>query len=58
MEYIALDVEGLHLGIADFGALLIDRDIERAFNLQAGQVLACRYALIWPARTCLDSGVC
>jgi hypothetical protein len=36
MEFIALDVERLHLGIADFDALLIGRGIERAPNFQAG----------------------
>src|SRR5450432_932515 len=36
MECIALDVEGLHLGIADFDAFLVGRGIERALDLQAG----------------------
>jgi hypothetical protein len=36
MEFIAFDVERLHLGIADFDALLVGRDIERAFDFQTG----------------------
>jgi hypothetical protein len=36
MEFIALDVEGLHLGIADFDALCVGRGIERALNFEAG----------------------
>ena len=36
MEFIALDVERLHLGIADFDALFVGRGIERALNFQAG----------------------
>ena len=40
MERIALDVERLHLGIADFDALLVGRGIERALDFQAG--LGCR----------------
>ena len=36
MEFIALDVEGLHLGIADFDALLVDRGVECALDFQAG----------------------
>jgi hypothetical protein len=36
MECVALDVEGLHLGVADFDALLVGRGIERAFDFQTG----------------------
>src|SRR6266576_5230044 len=36
MECIALDVERLHLGIADFDAFLVGRAIERALDFQAG----------------------
>src|SRR5580658_4097128 len=36
MEFIALDVERLHLGIADFDALFVGRGIERALDFQAG----------------------
>jgi hypothetical protein len=36
MECIALDVERLHLGIADFDALFVGRGVERALNFQAG----------------------
>ena len=36
MECIALDVEGLHLSIADFDALFVGRGIERALDFQAG----------------------
>ena len=36
MECVALDVEGLHLGIADFDALLVGRGVERALDFQAG----------------------
>ena len=36
MEFIALDGERLHLGIADFDALFVGRGIERARNFQAG----------------------
>ena len=36
MEFIAFDVEGLHLGIADFDALLVGRGIERALDFQTG----------------------
>jgi hypothetical protein len=36
MERVALDVEGLHLGIADFDALLVGRGVERALDFQAG----------------------
>src|ERR1700680_980326 len=36
MECIALDVEGLHLGIADFDALFVGRGIERALDFYAG----------------------
>ena len=36
MEFIALDVEHLHLSIADFDALIVSRGIERALDFQAG----------------------
>jgi hypothetical protein len=36
MEFIALDVERFHLGIADFDALFVGRGIERALDFQAG----------------------
>ena len=36
MEWVALDVEGLDLGIADFDALLVGRGVERALDFQAG----------------------
>ena len=36
MECVALDVEGLHLGIADFDALLVGARVERAVDLQSG----------------------
>ena len=36
MECVALDVERLHLGIADLDALFVGRSIERALNFQAG----------------------
>src|SRR5712691_5830628 len=36
MECVALDVEGLHLGIADFDAFFIGRGIEGALDFQAG----------------------
>jgi hypothetical protein len=36
MERVALDVERLHLGIADFDALLVGCGIERALDFQAG----------------------
>src|SRR5258708_27868327 len=36
MEFIALDVERLHLGIGDFDALLVGRGIERTLDFQAG----------------------
>jgi len=36
MEFIALDVERLHRGIADFDALLVGGGIERALDFQAG----------------------
>src|ERR1700687_3864745 len=36
MEFIALYVERLHLGIADFDALFVGRGVERALNFQAG----------------------
>ena len=36
MELIAGDVEGLHLGIADFDALLVAARIEGALDVQAG----------------------
>jgi hypothetical protein len=36
MERVALDVEGLHLGIADFDALFVGRGVERALDFQAG----------------------
>jgi hypothetical protein len=39
MECIALDVEGLHLGIADLDALLVGRGIERALDFQAALVV-------------------
>jgi hypothetical protein len=41
MECVALDVERLHLGIADFDALFVGRGIERALNFQAGFGLRC-----------------
>jgi hypothetical protein len=34
MECVALDVERLHLGIADFDTPLVGGGIERAFDLQ------------------------
>jgi len=36
MECVALDVERLHLGIADFDTLFVGGGVERAFDLQAG----------------------
>src|SRR5437868_15302990 len=36
MEVIALDVERLHLRIADFDALFVGRGIESTFDFQAG----------------------
>ena len=36
MECVALDVERLHLGIADFDALFVGRGVERALDFQAG----------------------
>ena len=36
MEFIALDVEPLHLSIADFDAFFVGRGIERALDFQAG----------------------
>jgi hypothetical protein len=36
MECVALDVERLHLGIADFDTLFVGGGVERAFGLQAG----------------------
>src|SRR4029077_3387230 len=36
MECVALDVERLHLGIADFDALFVGRGIERALDFEAG----------------------
>ena len=36
MECIALDVEGLHLGLADFDTLFVGRGIEGALDFQAG----------------------
>src|SRR5579864_9434568 len=36
MERIAGDVEALHLGIADFDALLVGARVERAFNFETG----------------------
>src|SRR5260370_19966995 len=36
MECVALNVERLHLGIADFDALFVGRGIERALDFQAG----------------------
>src|SRR5580704_12161583 len=36
MERIALDVERLHLGIADFDTFLVGRGVERALDFQAG----------------------
>ena len=36
MEFIALDVERFHLGIADFDALFVGRGIESALDFQAG----------------------
>jgi hypothetical protein len=39
MECVALDVERLHLGIADFDALFVGRGVERALDFQA---CACR----------------
>src|SRR6202521_2586260 len=36
MECVALDVERLHLGIADFDALFVGRGIKRALDFQAG----------------------
>src|SRR5712691_1106204 len=36
MECVAMDVERLHLGIADFDALFVGRGIERALDFQAG----------------------
>src|SRR6266436_7764081 len=36
MECVALDVERLHLGIADFDALFVGRGIECALDFQAG----------------------
>jgi hypothetical protein len=35
MECVALDVERLHLGIADFDTLFVGGGVERAFDLQA-----------------------
>ena len=35
MEFIALDVERLHLSVADFDALFVGPGIERAFDFQA-----------------------
>ena len=37
MECAALDVERLHLGIADFDTLFVGGGVERAFDLQAGR---------------------
>ena len=36
MESVALDVERLHLSVADFYSLLVGRGIERALDFQAG----------------------
>jgi hypothetical protein len=36
MEWVALDVEHHHLGIADFETLFLGGGVERAFDLQAG----------------------
>jgi hypothetical protein len=36
MECVTLDVERLHLGIADFDTLFVGGGVERAFDLQAG----------------------
>jgi hypothetical protein len=36
MECVALDVERLHLGVADFDTLFVGGGVERAFDLQAG----------------------
>ena len=36
MEYVALDVERLHLGIADLDALFVGRSIECTLNFQTG----------------------
>ena len=36
MEWVALDVESLHLGIGDFDALFVGCSVERAFDFQAG----------------------
>jgi hypothetical protein len=36
MEFIALDVERLHLGIADFDTLFVGRGIERALDFKVG----------------------
>ena len=41
MELIAGDVEALHLGIADFDALLIGARVERAFDLEPGLGRGC-----------------
>src|SRR5712691_6496645 len=55
MECVALDVEGLHLGIADFDAFFVGRGVERALDVQAGfgrrrsNQLDCRHAIDeWP----------
>src|SRR5208283_4223880 len=36
MEWVALDVERLHLGIAHFDALFVGSGIERTLDFQAG----------------------
>jgi hypothetical protein len=38
MECVALDVERLHLGIADFDTPFVGGGVERAFDLQAALV--------------------
>jgi hypothetical protein len=39
MECVALDVERLHLGIADFDTPFVGGGVERAFDLQADLVV-------------------
>jgi hypothetical protein len=54
MECVALDVERLHLGIADFDALFVGRGIERALDLQAGLVVVA--AISWTTAMRSTSG--
>ena len=42
MELVACDVEGFHLGVGDFDALLVGARIERALDAQAGLGRRCR----------------